>query len=301
MPDSTIRLLPNATFWVLFFSLSLVALLVFYDILLPFVAGFVLAYLFQPFVDRMSRLGLNRGVAAFIIIAVVALIVALIAALIVPPVIDQLVQLLQEVPRYYQEARAYILQHYGSYLLPLQKQLGGPQASGSGPQTPGARITQDLAPWLISHLQNLLQGSLALFNSLALMFLTPVVTFFLLRDWNEMIAGIEKLLPRQDVPAVKRNRAGDRLDYFRLSQGHAHRAPDRIGLLHGGARRDRPQLWPGHRAWRGAHQLCALSWLHERFSRFRRQWRFRNSGPITQGLALFAESSCSVSLSRATC
>ena len=203
MPDSTIRLSPNATFWVLFFSLSLVALLVFSDILLPFVAGFVLAYLFQPFVDRMSRLGINRGVAAFIIIAVVALIVALIAALIVPPVIDQLVQLLQEVPRYYQEARAYILQHYGSYLLPLQKQLGGPQASGSGPQTPGARITQDLAPWLISHLQNLLQGSLALFNSLALMFLTPVVTFFLLRDWDTMIAGIEKLLPRQDVPAVK--------------------------------------------------------------------------------------------------
>ena len=35
------------------------------------------------------------------------------------------------------------------------------------------------------------------------MFLTPVVTFFLLRDWDKMIAGIEKLLPRQDAPAVK--------------------------------------------------------------------------------------------------
>ena len=198
MPDSTIRLSPNATFWVLFFALSLVGLLVFYEILLPFVAGFVLAYLFQPFVDYMGRWGINRGVAAFIIIAVLALIIALIAALIVPPVIDQLAQLIQALPRYYQEARAYVFKNYGSYLLPLQKELGNGQASGSQGQ-----ITQDLAPWLLRQLQTLVQGSLALFNSLALLFLTPVVTFFLLRDWDDMIAGVEELLPRQDAPAIK--------------------------------------------------------------------------------------------------
>ena len=202
MNDSTFRLSPNATFWVLFCSLSLVALLVFYEILLPFAAGFVLAYLFQPFVDRMNGWGLDRGVAAFIIIAVVALIIALIVALIVPPLVDELAQLIQELPRYYQEARAYILQHYGSYLPPLQK-LGAPRAPG--PRAPGLppQITQDLAPWLFSQLQTLVQGSLALFNSLALMFLTPVVTFFLLRDWDDMIAGVEELLPRQDAPAIK--------------------------------------------------------------------------------------------------
>jgi predicted PurR-regulated permease PerM len=203
MTDSTFRLSPNATFWVLFVALSLVALLVFYEILLPFAAGFVLAYLFQPFVDRMNGWGVDRGVAAFIIIAVVALIIAIIAALIVPPVIDELVQLIQAMPRYYQEARTYILDNYGRYLLPFQKQLGGSRAPGA--QAPGLppQITQDLAPWLLSQLQTLLQGSLALFNSLALMFLTPVVTFFLLRDWDKMIAGIEKLFPRQDAPAIR--------------------------------------------------------------------------------------------------
>ncbi len=179
-------------------ALSLVGLLVFYEILLPFVAGFVLAYLFQPFVDYMGRWGINRGVAAFIIIAAVALVIALIAALIVPTVIDQLAQLIQALPRYYQEARAYIFKNYGSYLAPLQKELGNGQASGSQGQ-----ITQDLAQWLLRQLQTLVQGSLALFNSLALLFLTPVVTFFLLRDWDDMIAGVEELLPRQDAPAIK--------------------------------------------------------------------------------------------------
>ncbi len=198
--DSTaFRLSPHATFWVLFCALSLAALLVFSEILLPFAAGFVLAYLFQPFVGRMNRWGLNRGLAAFIIIAAVALVIALIVALIVPPVIEELAQLIQAMPGYYQDARAYILQHYGSWLLPIQKQLDAQRGSGS--QAQGA--LQDVAPWLLSQLQKLVQGSLALFNSLALMFLTPVVTFFLLRDWDTMIAGIERLIPRRDAPTVR--------------------------------------------------------------------------------------------------
>ena len=196
MSDSTIRLSPNATFWVLFFSLSLIGLLVFSEILLPFVAGFVLAYLFKPFVERMSRWGINRGVAALIVIATVALTIALIVALIVPPVVSQLAQLVQDAPRYYREAQSYIFQHYGGYL----KQIAAQQTGGGQTQ----QITQDLAPWLLSQLQSLLQGSLALFNSLALMFLTPVVTFFLLRDWDGMIAGIKDLLPRQDAPVISK-------------------------------------------------------------------------------------------------
>ncbi len=203
MTDSTIRLSPNATFWVLFLCGSLVALLVFADILLPFVAGFVLAYLFNPIVDRLGRIGLSRGVSAFAIIAVVALVFAIVLALILPPVIEQFGQLIEALPRYYQEARTYLLRNYGHYLLPLQKQLNLPQGGPQGPGPLPPQVTEGLASWFLTQLQNLLKGGLAVFNSLALMFLTPVVTFFLLRDWDKMIAGIEDLLPRQDAPAIK--------------------------------------------------------------------------------------------------
>jgi predicted PurR-regulated permease PerM len=199
MTDSTIRLSPQATFWLLFFSLTLMALLVFSEILLPFAAGFVLAYLFQPIVRRMGRIGVPRGAGAFAIIAVLALVIAAISALILPPILDQLSHLIQAMPQYIQEARAYIEQHYGRWLQPLQRTAVAP-SSGQ----PASQITQDLAPWLLSQLQGLLQGGLALFNSLALMFLTPVVTFFLLRDWDKMIAGVEELLPRKDAPAIKK-------------------------------------------------------------------------------------------------
>ena len=49
----------------------------------------------------------------------------------------------------------------------------------------------------------LLSGGLAIVNVLALVFITPIVTFFLLRDWDEMVARIDKWLPRQWAPVIR--------------------------------------------------------------------------------------------------
>lgn len=200
MSDDTIRLSPHATFWVLFFALALMAFLVFSEILLPFVAGFVLAYLFHPIVNRMCRAGVHRGAAAFTIIAGLSLAIAIILALIVPPILKELGQLVQDLPAYYQRGRAYLESHFGQF---LHEHLPRPQKPGEQPAGDvQQQITQNVAPWVVTQAQRLLQTSFALFNSLALLFLTPVVTFFLLRDWDKMIEGIEELLPRQDSPSV---------------------------------------------------------------------------------------------------
>ena len=98
MTDNTVRLSPAATFWVILSALTLIALLVFSDILLPFVAGFVLAYLFHPIANLLCRAGLPRGVAAFTIIAILLLAIAAFLALIVPPIADQVSELIQDFP-----------------------------------------------------------------------------------------------------------------------------------------------------------------------------------------------------------
>ncbi len=202
MTDSTVRLSPHATFWVLFFSLALMALLLLSEILLPFLLGFAFAYLFHPIVNRMARIGIHPGVAAFLIVAILILAIGTGLALIVPPLLDQLTQLIQDFPGYIQRAQAYIDEHFVQYIQQhfpqLQKSAG--QQGGDVQQ----QITANVAQWLVSQLQGFLKGSLAVFNSLALLFLTPVVTFFLLRDWDKMIAGIEALVPRQDAPTIKK-------------------------------------------------------------------------------------------------
>jgi predicted PurR-regulated permease PerM len=198
MTDSTSRLPAAAAFWAIFAALALSALWLFSDILLPFAAGFVLAYLLHPAADRLSRLGLPRGAAAFVIIVAVALLIAAILALIAPPLFNQISQLIGDLPGYYRSASAYLMKHYGQYLQPAQAQKPGTGTVADVQQ----QIVQNVGPWLIAKLEGLLKSGLALFNSLALLVLTPVVTFFLLRDWDGMIASIQKFFPRKDAPVI---------------------------------------------------------------------------------------------------
>src|SRR5258706_4962472 len=100
MSDDTIRLSPHATFWVLFFALALIAFLIFSEILLPFVAGFILAYLFHPIAHRMQRVGVHRCAAAVTIIAGFHLLIVVVLGLIVPPMLKPLCQLIQDFPGY---------------------------------------------------------------------------------------------------------------------------------------------------------------------------------------------------------
>ena len=225
------------------------------------------------------------------------LVIAVIAALIVPTVLDQLVQLIQDMPRYYQEARAYILQHYAHYL----QQIDQAQTSGAKNQGPlPTQITKDLAPWLLTQLQGLLQGSLAVFNSLALLFLTPVVTFFLLRDWDKMIEGVEELLPRQDAPAIKE--IAEEIDwtisgYLRgtlivllIVSGYYMAALGAIGLNYG--------LIIGL----GAGLISFVPYLGSTGGFLSRAGlRSPSSGPITPRSRSSAACSCSVRSSKATC
>ncbi len=197
MNDSTIRLSPGAAFWVIFSALALMALMLFSGVLLPFAAGFVLAYLFHPIANRMCRAGIPRGAAAFAIVSALIVALAIVFALIVPPLVDQLGQLIQKLPRWYEGTRNYLTQHYGHFL----QHIGEPQNPGApGPVV--QEIRQQVTPWLISQLQGLLKSGLDLFNSLALLFLTPVITFFLLRDWDKMTGSIREFLPKRQAPAI---------------------------------------------------------------------------------------------------
>jgi predicted PurR-regulated permease PerM len=205
MNDNTVTLSPHATFWVLFLGIGLLVVLVFSPILLPFAAGMVIAYLFHPVVNRMCRLGIARGVSAFTIIAVVTLALALAIATILPPVLDQLSALIQNAPRYGDQLKAYIEQNFAQYLEPVRKQIdAGPQATDQGAQNISQHVAQNLVPWALAQAQRLLANSLAIFNSIALFFITPVVAFFMMRDWDSMIKAIDKFLPRQDAPTIRK-------------------------------------------------------------------------------------------------
>ena len=79
----------HVTFWLVTFAVLAAVLWLLHDILLPFVAGIALAYMLAPLADRMERLGMNRTVAALLIVGLFVLLLIALVVLLVPLLVQQ--------------------------------------------------------------------------------------------------------------------------------------------------------------------------------------------------------------------
>ena len=88
----------QVTFWLITFLVILALLWLLSEVLLPFVAGIALAYVQAPLADRLERLGLNRTLAALLIVSVVVLALLAAALLVVPIMVQQGLALAADLP-----------------------------------------------------------------------------------------------------------------------------------------------------------------------------------------------------------
>lgn len=189
-------LTPHALFWIGAALLLFLLVAVFGPILTPFLLGGVIAYLLDPLVTRLHRIGLTRGVWSFLLIALLSVIVLGGVALLAPVLAEQLRALIESAPAIIERLRGYVTERWPGWL----QGSAPPQQSGESGQ-PG--ISGEVAGWAAGQLQALLSGGLALVNSLALLFITPVVAFFLLKDWRRLLSAVDSALPRQDADEVR--------------------------------------------------------------------------------------------------
>ena len=171
------------------------------SILLPFVAGMAIAYLLDPVCDRLEAMGASRTWATSIVTAIFAVIVILLLLLIVPLAIKQTVDFLGSLPDFIARTHDRLL----PYLTELQQRFNLPDAAELN-DIAKQRLGTALS-WLVGLLEGVVGQGLALANLLSLIFITPVVAFYLLRDWDRLVARLDDLLPR-DHAAVIRQQAG---------------------------------------------------------------------------------------------
>jgi predicted PurR-regulated permease PerM len=168
------------------------------DVLMPFAAGLVLAYLLDPLAARLERLGLGRlGATLFILVVFVALFVALLVV-IVPLLATQIVQFLERAPGYVTRLQA-LLTERGE---PLLERIGGEKVLADLQKSLGDVVTKG-ASWLGAFLAGLWSGGQALVGIVSLLVITPVVTFYLLLDWDDMIAKVDSWVPVNQRDAVR--------------------------------------------------------------------------------------------------
>lgn len=167
------------------------------SILLPFVAGMAIAYILDPVCDRLEAMGTSRTIATAIVTAAFAIGVILLLLLIVPLMVQQAVEFLGSLPDLIYQAYRRIEPYY----MQLQQSLDLP-APEEFTQIARARFGSALT-WLADLLQELVGQGLAFANLLSLIFITPIVTFYLLRDWDRLIAKVDELLPRDHATVIR--------------------------------------------------------------------------------------------------
>jgi len=125
------------------------------------------------------------------------LLIVLILLLVLPIIESQTFELVGRLPTFVAEVRGEI----ETLIARLQEQLS-PGDVEKLRQVIGERLA-DLATWIGTVLRNLLTNGIALANLLSLIFVTPVVAFFLLRDWPKILARIDSWLPREHAETIR--------------------------------------------------------------------------------------------------
>ena len=176
-------------FWTSALLVFIGVLLLLRHILLPFVVGAALAYLLDPLANLLIRRGINRLVAALLIIALFVIVFAGILVVIAPVLVDQLAALIGKLPGYLERLQALVADPSHSWLIKI---MGG--TSGGNQGSLGVLMNK-LVGYLTDMLSTLWTKGEALLSLLSLFVITPVVTFYLLVDWDRVVSSLDSLVP----------------------------------------------------------------------------------------------------------
>ena len=174
------------------FVVLLAALQLFASILLPFVMAAGIAYFLDPFASRMTKAGVPRGVAAMALVVGLVAAGLLFALLLYPLILSQIGILISRVPAYAAELQTWA----GEIIIRLQDRLGSEYVDGKLKDLVSGQAGAMLS-FLAGALSRIVGGGFALFNVLSLLIVTPVVAFYLLRDWPGVVRRVDGWWPRR--------------------------------------------------------------------------------------------------------
>ena len=191
----------QAIFWAVVFVAFFAGIYLFREILLPFVAGMAVAYLFDPLCDRLEKAGLSRTLATSVVTLAFVAILVLVLLLLLPLLIGQATGLIERLPGYLESLRGLLANLVSSLESRLSPEIMARVREALADS--GGKI----ASWITGLLTGLVTGGVALANLLSLLFITPVVSFYLLRDWDRIVARVDNCLPRGSVDVVREQTA----------------------------------------------------------------------------------------------
>lgn len=161
--------------------------------ILPFILGAGVAYLLDPVADRLERMGLSRTMAVVVITAGAVVILAAVVLLVMPLLLRQAVALIDTAPDMLEQARSFVSARFPE-LLPADGTVG----------TALTDLGKAMGEQMGSVATTVIGSVGGVISTVALLVIVPVVAFYLLLDWDKMVEEIDRLLPREHAPTVRR-------------------------------------------------------------------------------------------------
>ena len=187
----------QAVFWLIAIIVLIGFLWLFRSILLPFVAGMALAYFLDPVADFLERLGFSRLIATVLIVFFFLMAFIFSLAVFLPLLINQAQAFAEYVPTLVVRLQEMIASTESKWL----RQIVGDD---------GATLQDTINKWLgegVGLISTLLKqvwsSGKAIVDVLSLLIVTPVVAFYMLFDWDNMVAKIDKTLPRDNLKTIR--------------------------------------------------------------------------------------------------
>ncbi len=162
------------------------------DVLLPFVLGSAIAYFLDPLADRLERAGLSRAGATATITVAAILIFVVLALAVVPALVKQTTQLIDTAPLLFRNLQTFLSTHFPEQMTegnPVRETLA---SLGDTVKERGGELVNTV-----------LTSAASVINILMLFVIVPVVAVYMLLDWDNMVARVDDLLPRDHAPVIR--------------------------------------------------------------------------------------------------
>lgn len=171
------------------------------SVLTPFIFSLVIAYFLNPLVNICDRkYKMSRLAATSVIMILFTSILVLLGMTVLPLIYNQFVTLLTSLPTYFQILVDSVLPSAIKALNNFGFKINADISLLL--QDEGA--TAQFVDFTKSIVSNALSSSATIINILSLIFLTPILIFYLLKDWNALIGKIDSYLPRSIATVTKK-------------------------------------------------------------------------------------------------
>lgn len=183
--------------WITFLVLFVGLLFLLREMLLPFVVGLMIAYFLDPVVDALERRRWSRQLATLMVLGVFFGIGCIALLLMAPVIYRQLLEFVEALPALIENIRLLAERQVNGVMEQLRPQDIEQIKQAVGEQSTGVfRV-------FLTLLQGMWNSGMAFVGLLSLLFVTPLVAFYCLRDWDVMMAHFNTLLPRRYAADIR--------------------------------------------------------------------------------------------------